>query len=915
MSESDQGSDRGSAHLAAEQDPVHPLPLTIGLTTDEAARRLAVDGSNQLPHRRGRPWPIVLLGQFTHFFAALLWAAAGLALVAGIAALAIAVVTVIVFNGVFAFAQEHRADQAAARLRALLPRRTTVYRDGSPTEIDADRLVTGDVVVLAAGDRVSADLEVLEAHGLELDTSLLTGESVPEPIATGAAAPAGCFIVEGEGTALVRATGARTKLAAIAELATHAERPRSPLNRELHSVVITIAVVALSIGVVFFGVSLALGADPGDGFIFAIGITVALVPEGLLPTVSLSLAIGAQRMAGRNALVRRLEAVETLGSTTFVCTDKTGTLTRNEMAVVDVWTPAGSVEVRGVGYDPTGELVAPSSRRGIGSTGDAGPGIAVAPTPALVEAVRELATVARRCSTGRAVFDGDAWVARGDPMEAALDVLARRVGAGEHLVADAGHAGEADPGPTAEQPERWRLPFDPRRRRMSVATRDRLLVKGAPDAVLDRCTATSRDAIDDAEAAVEAMSRRGLRVLAVAARSLTDADVERPDPDSAEQHLALLGLVGLEDPPRADAAEAVAACRAAGVSMAMVTGDHPATALAVAREVGLWQDGAPVRTGDALPTDDAELGELLDTDGAVVARVSPQDKLRILRALQARGHVVAMTGDGVNDAPALQEADIGVAMGKGGTDVAREAADLVLLDDHFGTIVAAMHQGRATYAGIQRFLTYHLTDNVAEVAPFLLWGLSGGSIPLALTVLQILALDIGTDTLSAVALGAEAPSEWVATRGPARGRLFDRTVTRRAFGVLGPTEVAVELGAFVAVLVAGGWRFGAEPAAAVLQMASGAAFLAVVVGQSANAFACRSASRWPGALGWCSNPLLIGAVAVGLAFALASLAIPAFADWLDHAPPTALGVGVALLAFPAVLGVDALDKAVRARSS
>lgn len=345
----------------------------------------------------------------------------------------------------------------------------------------------------------------------------------------------------------------------------------------------------------------------------------------------------------------------------------------------------------------------------------------------------------------------------------------------------------------------------------------------------------------------------------------------------------------------------------------MITGDHPATAQAIAAEIGLLSDDGLIVDGDELPEDDQVLGALLDRDGVVVSRVSPEDKLRIARALQDRGHVVAMTGDGVNDGPALQEADVGVAMGRSGTDVAREAADLVLLDDDFETIVNAIKQGRATFYNIKRFLTYHLTDNVAQLTPFVVWALAAGQFPLALGILQILALDIGTDLLPALALGSEPPSEDVLQQPLEAEHLIDETVLGRAFGVLGPAEAAVEMTAFVVALAAFGWVPGGEfPPQPELLAASGAAFTAVVVGQMANAFACRSTTRWPGDLGWTSNRLLVGAVVVELLALLVFIFVGPIARVLGHAPPPLEGALVALLAAPAVLLADAVYKRWRA---
>ncbi len=847
-------------------------PPSGGLTSAEAAARLARDGPNVLPAVRPAPAWRRLAAQMAHFFALMLWIAGALAFVAGMPQLGVAIFVVVFVNGAFAFVQEHRAEQAAQRLRDLLPRRATVRRDGRRTIVDASELVVGDTVLLEAGDRVSADIVIGVARALSVDVSTLTGESVPVAAGPDDVLHAGSFVVEGEGSGTVTAAGGTTVLAGIARMTRAAHRPRGPLAAELGRVVRTVAAIAVGVGAAFFGVALLLGDPPGRGFLFAIGVTVALVPEGLLPTVTLSLAVGAQRMARHDALVRRLESVETLGSTTFICTDKTGTLTRNEMSVVRVWTPQGGATVHGEGYAPSGEIRPDDPESG----------------PAL----RELARAAARCSTGRAVERDGGWVAQGDPMEAALDALAHRLG----LDPAADRSG---------RPATTRFPFDPVRRRMSVVVGDEVFVKGAPDAVLPGCRGTRR-----AREELDAMTGAGLRVLAVARHRLGPG-VPPATWREAERDLELLGLVGIEDPPREGVAGAIAACRSAGIRVAMLTGDHPATARAVAREIGLTAESGPERVvvGRDLPDDDAELGELIDHDGLVVARVAPEHKLRIAAALQARGHVVAMTGDGVNDGPALQEADIGIAMGRTGTDVAREASDLVLLDDDFSTIVAAVEQGRATFSNVRRFLTYHLTDNVAELTPFLVWALSAGRVPLALGVLQILSLDIGTDLLPALALGAERPGPAALKGPPLRGRLLDRRVLRRAFGVLGPAEATMVMLAFVATFLAAGWRPGeAFPGGHVALAASGAAFSAAVIGQAANAFACRSEHLTPFRLGWLGNRVLLGAVAVELATLAALLFVAPVARLLDMAPPTLVGFGVAVLAAPAVLAADALHK-------
>ncbi len=905
-----------------------------GLSTEEAARRSAAQGPNRLP-KPPRPSLLVqLLHQLTHLLAVLLWVAAGFALLAGMPELSIAIVVVVLLNAAFAFAQEYRADRSAERLDAMLPTRVLVRRDGNLHRIDVVDLVRGDVVVLAAGDRLAADLTLLTAHDLSLDESLVTGESRPVSRGVGSKVLAGTFVVQGEGVAEVAEIGADTVIAGISAMTRQARRPPSPLTVQLNRVVRTIAVIAITTGVLLAVAGILLGLSKTSAFLFGVGVAVALVPEGLLPTVTLSLARGAQLMADRKALVRRLDAVETLGATTYVCTDKTGTLTQNRMAVVEVWTPGGTVTLEPEGYTPAGH------HRG---------------EPSAVAAMGAAAESAVHCVAGRVVRHGDTWVAVGDPMEAALHCWAlglHRVGiplssgtttapavvtpatAATRVTTTAGAPATtpspaappdlADPedpttpSPTAPPPSDGVDPFTtgsgPAAGQIMLRrpfTSDRLLssvvvdgvshVLGAPESVLGRCGSVPRgttEALDD-------MATRGQRVLAVARGRWEPG---RP-PADAEADLVLAALVGLEDPPRPDVAGALAACREAAIRVAMVTGDHPATAAAIAREVGVLLPGGVVVDGGNLPADDAELGELLDTpEGAVVARVTPADKLRIARALRGRGHVVAMTGDGVNDAPALREADVGVAMGASGSDVAREAADLVLLDDHFATIVAAVELGRSTFANVRRFLTYHLTDNVSELAPFAAWALTGGQLPLAIGVLQVLALDIGTDMLPAVGLGAEPPSKRV-MQGPSRtGSLVTGDLLRRAFMVLGAFEATLSLVAFVVVLTMGGWSWGETPGAGLLATASGTTFAVIAVCQMGNAFACRSETvpAWHIPLG--TNRLVLVAVAAEGVLLVVFVGLPWLADLLGGSWPPPVGWLMAVASAVLLVLVDAGHK-------
>ena len=839
-----------------------------GLTSVEARERLSQDGPNLMPEVAHAGLLRAFVKQLTHLLAMLLWVAVVLALLAGMPELSAAIAVIVILNAVFAFWQEYRADRSTERLRGLLPTATRVLRDGRPTMVDAAELVMGDVVLLSAGDRIAADLTVEVAHELSCDESMVTGESGGISRQRGDRLLGGTYVVQGEGEAIVVAVGANTALAGISALAQSAIRSPSPLSVQLARVVRVIAVIAALTGVLLGVGSLILGLDPTQSFLFGVGVAVALVPEGLLPTVTLSLARGAQLMAGRQALVRRLDAVETLGATTFICTDKTGTLTQNRMAVREVTTAYGTVHISGTGYDPVATLE---------GTADA------------IAAAREIAGAALACVTGR-VVRRDTWVAEGDPMEAALHCFALRCG-------------------VDDRPNRGarRRPYTADRMLSSCFQDGEAYVIGAPERVLARCVSPPESALDE----LDLLVTTGRRVLAVATRHIAE-DVPSEERENA---LAFLGLVALEDPPRDDVTSALEACRTADIRVAMVTGDHPRTAEAIGREVGLLRDGGIVVVGADLPEDDADLAALLDNPGgAVIARVSPADKFRIARVLRERGHVVAMTGDGVNDAPALREADVGVAMGASGSDVAREAADVVLLDDHFGTIVAAIELGRATFQNVRRFLTYHLTDNIAELTPFALWALTGGQFPLAIGVLQVLALDIGTDMLPALALGAE-PANPRIMKGRRRDAVVDRALLLRSFGILGATEAIGSMVAFAVVLHTGGWTWGTEPAAPLLAVASGTAFAAISVGQMANAFACRSNTHPVWRLRLTTNKLVLFAVAAEALLLVAFVGLPPLRDLLGGSWPTATGWIFAAATGVAVLFVDAATKGLWHRRS
>jgi magnesium-transporting ATPase (P-type) len=716
------------------------------------------------------------LSNLVHLFALLLWAGAALAVAGGLPELAIAIVAVILVNAVFAFVQEYRAERALEALRRMLPTRVRVRRDGDVTEILSEEVVPGDVLLLAPGDRVAADAELLDARELRVDESTLTGES--HAVEPSAAVYAGTYVTGGFAEAAVTATGMSTRFGRIADLAQRTRRGRSTLEQQLDRVTRLVAVLAFGIGLAFFVVAGLLGMSVSDRFVFAIGVTVALVPEGLLPTVTLSLALATQRMARRNALVRRLSSVETLGETTVICSDKTGTLTANEMTVQRVWTRAGAVSVEGAGYEPFGRFRA---------------GGRVIEAADLTEFLR----AGLLCNDARLVQSEGNWRIVGDPTEGALVVLAEK--GGLHHRQEAGRS-----------PRLFELPFSSERKRMTTVHAsggERIAyVKGAAEVVVPLTTLDPRGREQALEAAAE-MEREALRVLALARRTVpADAGESATE---IEQELEFLGLVGMLDPPHPEVPEAVWRCREAGIRVIMVTGDSGRTAAAIAERIGLV-DGAPhVITGSALrQMDDRELGRRLREHDVIFARIDPEQKLRLARLLQKDGEVVAMTGDGVNDAPALKEADIGLAMGRTGTDVAKEAADMILLDDNFASVVAAVEEGRAVYDNIRRFAGYHFCSNVGELVPFLVWGITGGAVPLPLVVMQVLAIDLGTDMVPAIALGTERAEPGTMSRPPRprSERLLDAPTLKRTFGRIGPLEGLAAMASFLFAYWLTGWR-------------------------------------------------------------------------------------------------------------
>ena len=891
-------------------DPREPVALLLrhlraqpgGLSEREARRRLIAYGPNEIRRRVRRRWPGELARQLVHPLALLLWVAAALAVATVSAVLAAAIVAVIVLNALFAFWQEQEAERAVEALQRYLPPHAVVLRDGRRREIEARELVPGDVILLEAGDRVSADARLLEGS-LEVDISALTGESIPvlrsaELVESRPLLEArdlvlsGTVVTEGEARAVVFATGMRTELGRIAALSERVEREESPLERQVRRVAWLVALVAVAVGCVFLPLGLAAGLPPADAASFAIGLIVANVPEGLLPTITLALAIGVRLLARSGALVKRLSAVETLGSTTVICTDKTGTLTENRMSVLVVWTAAGEIARDGAGALPA--------------------------QGATAAALQALARVAAACNNAQ-LGAGPA-EAFGDPTEVALLELAR--GAGVDVDAEARRARR-----------RRQFHFDPRLRLMSTVDEEDgglvVDVKGAPEEVLARSARLlgpdgAERALSEVERAAiaartEELASRGLRVLGLARRRLPAGAPVPDERAQAERDLTFLGVVALFDPPRPEVPDAVARCHRAGIRIIVVTGDAGSTAAEIARLVGIVRGRPRIVTGAELEQmSEAELDRLLREEQELIfARSSPEAKLRIADALREEGHVVAMTGDGVNDAPALRRADIGVAMGRTGTDVAREAATMILTDDNFASIVAAVEAGRRVYDNVRKFIVYIFAHAPPEVVPFLVFALSGGAVPLPLTVLQILAIDLGTETLPALALGREPAEPGVMSRPP-RPRtegVIRREMLVRAWVVMGLVSAALVTALFVLVLWRAGWRPGDDVGAGTplhdaYLRATTMTFAGIVACQVGTAVAARAERASLREVGVGTNPLLVWGIAFELVFAAALVYLPPLQAAFDTA---ALRAEEILLLLPLPVAVWGADEALRRR--
>ena len=868
-----------------------------GLTALEVEARRHEVGPNRLqPPSRWR-WLRILAKHFINFFSLLLYLAAIVCFVAdaiepgmGMGLLGWALLGVAVLNGLFAFAQEMRAERAMEALRRFLPQRVRVCREGAEREVLADDLVPGDVLLLAEGDRIAADARLVETEDLLVNNAPLTGESRSQPLKTGAAkgrlidspniAFAGCSVLRGNGTAVVFATGHRTELGKIAALSRDVRRPLSPLQRETNRMVRVLTLIAVVMGLLFFAVGVASGRSLWINIVFMLGIIVANVPEGLLPTITLALSMASLRMAKKQVLVKTLEAVESLGAVHVICTDKTGTLTRNELAIAAMVDPIQGLPMQ---------------------------------APTALRPLLKAALIASEVRTGMAPGDSaPRW--SGDPIDVALaQRYTELFGPPDAILAET----------------RRHFPFDLAKRReagvFANGTEVLFAIKGAWESLRPligqiqggdgRVIPAEDEALVACDGIVHRLSSQGQRVIAIASRRLDRLPDPKAPEESLERGLVLSGFLALDDPIREEVPEAVARCHTAGIRVLMITGDHPDTAEAVARACGILRPDEPaaqriLHGADLERLREQQLVERLRDGITVFSRTTPEQKMKIVAALKRLGLVVAMTGDGVNDTPALKAADVGIAMGASGTDVAREAADIVLLDDNFASIAAGIEEGRAVFANMQKFTTYVLASNVPEIVPFLIYILL--PVPLALSVIQILSVDLGTDLLPAIGLGQEPPERDAMARPPRRGdeRLLSLPLMVTAYLFLGVIQAAFSLFLFFLVLHQGGWCWGQELSEGdpLYHSATGITLATIVLMQVGNVIGRRSLRGSGLDRGLLANRILLLGVATEILFSWMILYAPSVQAFLQTGPVPWQIYAFAWLGIPLIFGLDSIRK-------
>lgn len=851
------------AKLSSEDSLAKINSSKNGLTDQEVQKRLEKYGKNVIATTQKQSMLKTFLTNFTSMMAILLWIAGFIALLTGTPELGIAIWLVNVINGIFSFWQQYRAQQATSALQKMLPSYVKVIRNGQANKILATDLVPGDIVTLNSGDNIPADGRLLTADSLEVNQSSLTGESttVNKEIeiqtdealkSAGKYAEAnlvyeGTSVVNGSGVFVVLATGMDTEFGQIASLTTSVTDVKSPLQKELDILTRQLSIIAIGIGILFFIAAVFFVGYPWPkAFIFALGMVVAFIPEGLLPTVTLSLAMAVQKMAKKNALVKHLNSVETLGETTVICSDKTGTLTKNEMTIEKVWLPESSYTVSGTGYEPNGIVKKGDKRIELSQEKD----------------LLQLLRIGSLCNDSAIEEKNDHYQLVGSPDEGSILILASK----------------ADYDLSDEQknyPRKSELPFDSKRKRMStIHTHDNqqcVFTKGGITEVLSCCQSYLKNGqvapLDDTLknqilTQNDHFAKEGLRTLAFAYRPLKPN--EELTIENCEQNLIFVGITASQDPPRENVIEAIQKCHDASIRIIMVTGDYGLTAESIAHKIGIVKsDDVRVITGDDLAAmDEATLKENLRHE-VIFARVAPEQKYRVVSTLQNLGEVVASTGDGVNDAPALKKADIGVAMGITGTDVAKEAADMILTDDNFTSIVNAIEEGRTVYNNIRKFLLYILNSNMPEAIPSLLFLLSKGTIPLPLTVMQILTIDLGTDMLPALGLATEQTEAGTMKKPPRKQseHLLTKQIIIKAFGFYGLMASFISIGAYFFVNHLNGWPAVALAAnGKVYLMATTMTLAAIVFCQIGAVFNCRTEKQSLFEIGLFSNKRILGGI-------------------------------------------------------
>lgn len=853
-----------------------------GLSQAEAQKRLEKYGENTIRQAKRQSELLVFLENFTSLMAILLWVSGVIAIFAGMLELGIAIWAVNVINGCFSYWQQHAAQKATDSLKKMLPSYVKVHRDGKSQQIKVEQLVPGDVFDIQAGDSVPADARVFNTSNLQVDESSLTGESVPvEKVdaykhGDGEFAQqniifAGTICTSGTASAIALATGMDTEFGRIAKLTESQKKTMYPLERELNHLTRQLTIIALLIGIAFFVLAIFFVKYPvTKSFIFALGMIVAFIPEGLLPTVTLSLAQGTQRMAKKHALLKNLSSVETLGQTTVICSDKTGTLTQNQMTINHLWLLGKQYDVTGTGYVTNGKIQVNGQDVDVANEPDL--------NKLLINATINNDTEVKE---GKA---GEKSKILGTPTEAGLVILSRKAGI------DA----------KAEQkqfPRLKELPFDSGRKLMSVVTKDSdgqfvIDTKGALGSELTICdrileNGQIRSITDDDRAKIvqanEDYSKQGLRTLAFSYRIVDDTDplahqsVGNFTTENAEKHMVFVGLAMMSDPPRPEIFDAVKNCKRANIRIIMVTGDSPVTAKSVATKIGITSDKVRVISGDELDKmSDAELQEAVKHE-VIFARVAPEHKFRIVSMCQKNGEVVASTGDVVNDAPALKRADIGIAMGVTGTDVAKDAADMILTDDNFASIVSAIEEGRTVYSNLQKFLLYILTSNVPEAAPSVIFLLTRGLVPLPLTVMQILTVDLGTDLLPALGLGTEKTEPGIMDQPPRplNSHLLNKSIIWKAFGWYGLIASVISTCAYFFVNHVNGWpNIPLAPSGQVYAEATTITLGAIVFSQIAAAMNCRTQISSVFSIGLFSNHRILLGIGVEIVLIALLMYVP-----------------------------------------